>query len=124
MVITKEIILIQRDGGRKYVISEISENGQCYLKCATDNSTISVSLFRILNALNTPNGAWNIDMNGHAFLWENDIWVRGKMLSVNGREGIRDEGGPVTDIIGINECGHERQLNIRRSDQIKVRCLI
>ncbi len=111
----ENIILIQRDGGNEYRLCEISDKGICRLEGITVFAVIGLSLWRILNALNTPNGAWSMKIDADKFIYENEVWVKGKLLS---------ECENNCDIIEIDEVGHPRQLAIRRFNQIKKRSLV
>ena len=73
----------------------------------------------MLSALNTPNGAWSLK-DDRPFVYDNEVWIKGKMLSENGREG----GGEVEDLIEINEVGHPRELYIRRRLQIRKKVIL
>jgi len=56
----ENIILIQRDTGYEFQLVGLKENGLCYLHGITTKTRITLNLFHVLNALNTPNGAWNL----------------------------------------------------------------
>jgi hypothetical protein len=129
----KNIVLINRDSKQEYRLDDIDELNRfgkhlCHLiNISDERNKINVSLFHLLNSLNTPNGAWSLKMpEGIKFIYDTEVWVKGKMLSENGRDATTEHDGTdraVEDIIEINEVGHPRELLIRRRDQLKKRIL-
>ena len=112
-MIIKGIVLIQRDGRAEFKLNDVDENGLCHFHGITVNAYLTLSLFHVLNALNTPNGAWSLKMpEGKKFIYDNEVWVKGRILS---------EYENNCDLIEISEVGHPRELTISRFNQIKKR---
>lgn len=116
------IVLIQRDGGAEYQLEHISLMN-CRLEKVGGGGSINLPLYHLINALNTPKGAWSLKYpDSMKYAFEGEVWVRGKLLSENGRE--ESDMGRVEDIIEINEMGHPRELSIRRRNYIRKHTLL
>jgi len=114
----KNVILIQRDTGDEYQLLDLTEGGLVHLSGVSNNVRITINFIHMLNALNTPNGAWSLKVPEASFVYDTEVWVKGKMLSENGRE-----GDTVMDLIEVNDAGHPRELAVRRQYQLRGRIL-
>lgn len=114
-MIIENIILIQRDGKQEWFLNEIEENGLCHLVGIGHPAKLTLRLFHILNALNTPNGAWSLKIpEEKKYIYDTEVWVKGKLLS---------ECENNCDIIEVESINtpFENELVISRFRQIRKR---
>jgi len=118
------IILIQRDSGREFQLMEINEmangNALCRLREPVEAGiSISLSLFHILNALNTPCGAWALKVSPDKYILDNTVFIKAEFIE-------KEETANGFNLVKVMDAGtrpQELYIKNNKYHQIRVRVL-
>jgi hypothetical protein len=121
----KNIILIQRDSGLEFELTQMTEMANDHVLCKLQQSgavapiTIQLNLFHILNALNTPCGAWSLKISPDKYILDNVVFIKAEFIE-------KEESENGFNLVKVMDGGSRPQeLNIKnnRYNQARVRIL-
>ncbi len=126
----KNIILIQRDSGIEFHLVEMIEgsdgNTLCHLKQNPNDIGISITLnlFRILHALNTPCGAWSLKIAPEKYNLDNVVFIKAEFLEKDSN-GVNETANGFNLIRVMDGGSRPQELHIKNSkyNQARVRVL-